>query len=244
VVFVRPFSLFYRLLSVLPVTDRPSLPLSPSPTHASLNEGSPTTASSPSAHPFTTSDNEPRGYSLHTLQGGRGPTPRKFRCSSCMEDCRSFDRDNYSAHPPSLLEHPPYNTAASSSKTEAYAVNDPEDDVLKNTIPVVRDALQGAVKGLDTVAKSPPQLDARGSSFIDVGRDHHQHQHYHVHVTVCPHASSSTSHHRAETPNVLPDLGPEPNTFTPLLERGYKFMVSARTFVATSIAAVVAQFDL
>jgi hypothetical protein len=38
-----------------------------------------------------------------------------------------------------LSEHPSYNTAASSSKTEAYTVNNPEDNILKNTIPVVRD---------------------------------------------------------------------------------------------------------
>jgi len=172
-----------------------------------------------------------------------------------MEDHSSFDHD-YGTCPPSLLEHPPsglqsYNTAAPSSETEAY--DKPkvdsliEDDILKNTIPVIREVLQGAAKGFDAypprddaVAKNAPQFDARGSSFTDVGRD--QHQHYHFHVTVCPHASSSTTLHRAETANV-PDIGPEPETFAPLLERGYRLVISARTFIATGIAAVIAQFD-
>src|ERR1700691_919037 len=86
--------------------------------------------------------------------------------------------------------------------------------------------LQGAAKGLDaclprddTVVKvcairynantrifylpfalshqNAPQLDARGSSFTDVGRD--QHQNYHINVIVCPHASSRTTRHGAET---------------------------------------------
>jgi len=214
--------------------------------------------SSQLAHTFTTSDNEPRD-SLHALEGGRGPAPRKFKCSSYMEDHSSVDSDNYSAIPPSFLEHPlsglqSYNAAAPSSKTEAYTADNPEvdshmgDNIFKSTIPVVRDLLQGAAKGLDaylpqddTVAKNAPQLDARGSSFTDVGRD--QHHHYHFHVTACPRASSSTTHHRAETANVT-DIGLEPDTFAPLLERGYRLMISARTLIVTSIAAVIAQFGL
>jgi len=98
-----------------------------------------------------------------------------------------------------LIENPlsgfeSHNAAASSSKTEAHTVNSSktdthiENNILKNTIPVVREVLQGAAKGLDAylprdnIVNSAPQLDARGSNFTDVGRD--QHQHYHVHLTV------------------------------------------------------------
>jgi hypothetical protein len=49
------------------------------------------------------------------------------------------------------------------------------------------------------ILESSSHFDARGSSFLDVGRDHHQH--YHISLTVCPHCmSSSAIHHRAETP--------------------------------------------
>src|ERR1700691_6011352 len=95
------FSTFLLVTVCIPATDRPCLPLSPSPTHISSNEGSPTMASSQLAHMFTTSDNEPRD-SLHALEGGRGPAPRKFKCSSYMEDHSSVDSDKYSASP-SLL---------------------------------------------------------------------------------------------------------------------------------------------
>jgi len=239
-------------------TDRPYLPRLPSPTHAS----------SPSECLFATTavlrDNEPGevACSMCTSEGSRGPIPQKCSSSSCKGGHSSFDCDKYGTCPPSLLggfsEHPPsgfqsYNPAATGSNAEAHSINSPradtriEDDILKRTIPVVRDILQGAAKGLDAylpprdniVVNSAPQLDARGSSFNDVGGD----QHYHVHVTFCPHASSSTTHHSAETANVA-DIGPEPSTFALLLECGYKLMTSARTFITMSVAAVTAQFRL
>jgi len=148
--------------------DQPLLPHSPSPTDTSLNEVSSMIASVPSAHLFASvavlpvRDNEPGcvPYSLCTLEGGPGQIPRKLSRSSCRED-RSFDLHNYGAHSPSLIENPPslfqsYNAAPPSSKTEAHRVGSPktdthiEDDILKNTIPAVRDVLQGAAKGLDT----------------------------------------------------------------------------------------------
>jgi len=58
----------------------------------------------------------------------------------------------YTTHTIDLSEQPPsmswqYNAASPSSKTEAYTVDNPEadgliqDDILKNTIPVVREVV-------------------------------------------------------------------------------------------------------
>ena len=145
------------------------------------------------------------------------------------------------------LEFQSRDTITPNSETEKHNVGGPvvspliEDDILKGTIPVVRDVVCVFRRGhvslisqlksipaswsckrarcisaarqhsgersrsplyyepLDVLlifctCQSTSQLDARGSTFTDIGGD----QHYHIHLTVCPHGASSTTRDRTE----------------------------------------------
>ncbi|KIM75230.1 hypothetical protein PILCRDRAFT_827477 [Piloderma croceum F 1598] len=87
--------------------------------------------------------------------------------------------------------------------------------------------------------KGASQLDARGGVFNDVGRD----LHYHVNVTLCSHANSNLIDSRAEIPNI-PEVDSESDSVSPLLERGIKLIKCARTYIVTSISAIIARFEL